>query len=497
MTLLRKQILWLVVAIMAGIAGGYLAYAAKSVAYTATAQVDVEAHVIANTTPVAPNMATERAVAISGVVLDSIAQQLGATTGDLAKDLKAVASGTSNILSISCTMPTPVSAQNCAAAAAAGYIAFRNDSAASVSTRTHDPLHATLVTAPLLPVSPAGLGKKILLPLGAVLGLMLGIGAIFLRDHLDDRVRDRADLERCLEAPVLAAVPRVPRRAGPSASIFSRAPLSPAAEAYRHLRVRLEPLMSVSERGTVVLVTSGNVREGRTSVAANLATALAHSGTTVTLVDADLRRPSLSTVFGVGARPGLTDLLTGRATIEEVAVPTDVPGLRLVTVGGLTDGAADILEGALLTRAFVRMRAQSQVIVVDSAPTRALSDAITLARVSDIAVIVADTRRTHRADVRAAVQDLRAAEPGAIVGVLNKVSLSLRKGQARPAMPGGPRSLAPAARVPSTLATAVPPRGPNGKGPVPLGAWQLGGHGPAAARESDAGEGPVSPPDPE
>jgi len=62
MTLLRKQSLWLIVAILAGIAGGYLAYAAKSVAYTSTAQVDVEAHIVANTTPVAPNMATEKAV---------------------------------------------------------------------------------------------------------------------------------------------------------------------------------------------------------------------------------------------------------------------------------------------------------------------------------------------------------------------------------------------------------------------------------------------------
>ena len=84
----------------------------------------------------------------------------------------------------------------------------------------HDPLHASVVTAAPVPLSPAGLGKKILLPLGAILGLILGIGAIFLRDRMDDRVRDRADLERCLEAPVLAGVPRIRRRAGSPATIF-------------------------------------------------------------------------------------------------------------------------------------------------------------------------------------------------------------------------------------------------------------------------------------
>src|ERR1700683_1162426 len=427
MTLLRKQIVWLVVALVAGIAGGYLAYSAKSVAYSSTAQVDVEAHVVANTTPVAPNMATEKAVATSGVVLEAVSQKLGATPGQLGEDLKAVASGTSNILSITCTMPTAISAQRCATAAAAGYIAFRNQSGAPAPVQGHDPLHATLVTPPWRPVSPAGLGKKVLLPVGAILGLILGVGAIFLRDHLDDRVRDRTDLERCLEAPVLATVPRVPRRAGRPASIFSRAPLSPAAEAYRHLRVRLEPIMAVSDGSTVLLVASGGIREGRTSVAANLATALAHAGRSVILVDADLRRPALNTVFKTGARPGLADLLAARASIEEVAVATDVPGLRLITVGKPTDQSADLFQSNVLTKTLAKIRAQAAVVVVDSAPVRAISDAITLARLSDITLVVADLRRTHRADANAVARDLRTAEPQAIVGVLNNVPRSLRR----------------------------------------------------------------------
>jgi len=494
MTLLRKQGLWLIIAMMAGLAAGYLAYAAKPVAYTSTALVDVEAHVIANTTPVPPNMATEKAVATSGVVLDSIGRELGTPPTELAKDLKATASGTSNILSIGCTMPTPASAQRCAAVAAAGYIAFRNQTTASASVQAHDPLHATLVTPPLSPVSPAGLGKKILLPLGAILGLLLGTGAVFLRDHLDDRVRDRADLERCLEAPVLAAIPRVPRRAGHPASIFSRAPLSPAAEAYRHLRARLEPSMSVSDRGTVILVASWGMREGRTSVAANLAASLAYAGRTVILIDADLRRPSLSTVFGTGERAGLNDLLAERASIEEVALPTDVPRLKLVTVGELTERSADMCEGSLLTKAFARLRAQAEVVVVDSAPLRAISDAITLARVSDITVVVADPRRTQRGDARVVAQDLRAAEARAIAGVLTNAPRSIRKRQGRPAGPAAPKPLAPAVSGPSALAAAVPPAGLNGSGRATLGALQPGRHRPASGGPS-AGDASPSTPD--
>jgi capsular exopolysaccharide synthesis family protein len=497
MALLRNKAMWLVIAMIAGLAGGWLAHAGQQQAYTSTGQVDIEAHVIANTTPVAPNMATEKQVATSGVVLTSIAHTLGDTPSDLTKDLKAEASGTSNILSISCTTATPATAQRCAAAAVAGYVAFCNETATSAAVQAHNPLHATVVTAAVLPLAPAGLSKKILLPLGAVLGLILGIGAIFLRDHLDDRVRDRADLERYLEAPVVAAIPRVPRRAGRPTAIFRRAPLAPASEAYRHLRVRLEPLIGTASDGAaVLLVTSWGIREGRTSVAANLAAALAHAGVTVILVDADLRRPSQSTVFETGERPGLADLLAGRASVEEVAVPTEVPGLKLVTVGKLTLRSADMFEVKWLNRAFAKLKARAEVIVVDSAPISALSDAIPLAQVSDIAVLVAKLGRTRRADVSAAAGELKAAEPRVIVGVLNNAPRSHRRGQVRPSVPDAPETLAPTASVPSVLAASVPPRGPNGSGRTSLDARHLGSQGPSAGG-SDADDEPTSFVDPE
>ena len=103
-----------------------LAYAAKSIAYTSTAQVDVEAHVVANTTPVAPNMATEKRSLPPASFWTASPRNSAYRPVALGKDLKAAASGTSNILSISCTMPAQISAQRCAAAAASGYIAFRN-----------------------------------------------------------------------------------------------------------------------------------------------------------------------------------------------------------------------------------------------------------------------------------------------------------------------------------------------------------------------------------
>jgi succinoglycan biosynthesis transport protein ExoP len=466
MTLLRKYALWLLLATLAGIVGAWLIYASLPVRYISTAEVDVEPSAAAVAAAWAPNMITEQQVATSGIVLTDAARAIGTTPEALAKDLSATVSGTSatggtaNVLSINCAMPTAIQAQRCSAAAAAAYMAYRNDARQPRTAQARDPMNVTLVTAATLPAAPAGPGKEILLPVGAILGLLLGIGAIFIRDRFDHRVRDRADLERCLGAPVLAAITLVehPRE------VFLRRPLSPAAEAYRYLRENLSPLITaVPGGGAVVLVAGAQPGDGRTSVAANLAACLAEPGARVLLLDADLRCPAMSAVFDAGRRPGWSDLLAGRASLDEVAVPVArVPGLRLVTAGLTPARPAEILRDDRLIRAFQEMRAQTDVIVVDSAPVLEVSHTLALARASDIVAMVANVRCSTREAVSAAVQQVRATAPRAIVGVLNGVA-SPANGQARPVPASEPESVASASEAPAILAGTVPPRGPNGQ----------------------------------
>ena len=466
MTLLRKYALWLLLATLAGIAGAWLIYASLPVRYISTADVDVEPSAAAIAANWAPNMITEQQVATSGVVLTDVARAIGTTPGTLVKDLSATVSGTSatggtaNVLSINCAMPTAIKAQRCSAAAAAAYMAFRNDAKQLQTVRAHDPMNATLVTAAALPAAPAGPGKQILLPVGAILGLLLGIGAIFVRDHFDHRVRDRADLERCLDSPVLAAIRHVrhPR------DVFLRSPVSPAAEAYRYLRENLHPLITaVPDGGAVLLVAGAQPGDGRTSVAANLAAALAESGARVLLLDADLRNPAMSEVFDARRRPGWSDLLAGRASLDEVAVPVPrVPGLRLVTAGLVTAWPAETFRDARLSRAFHEMRAQADMIVVDSAPVLEDSHTLALARASDIVAMVANVRCSIREAVSAAVQQVRATGPQAIIGVLNGVASSAN-GRARRIPVYEPEPVVSASEAPPILAAAVPPRGPNGQ----------------------------------
>jgi len=483
MTVLRKHGVWLVLTTLAGVVAAGLFARSLPVRYSSTAQVDVESHVVPGATLVTPNQATEKIVATSGVVVVNAARALGLDTGLLAPHLSAAVSSTSNILSISCSMPTARQAQRCAAAAAAAYIAFRDLASSPKAARAADPLQATLVTAADLPLKPAGTARKILYALGAILGLLLGTGEIFVREAIDGRVRDRDDLEECIGAPAVAAIPRMWRYRTNPVSVFRTAPFSRPAEAYRYLRARLGPLLSPpGHPATVLLVTSAQPREGRTSIAVNLATALTQAGARVLLVDADLRHPSLAGIFATAPAPGLTDLLTGHATLDEVTIPTSVPGLDLVTIGTQAGQPAELFEVTQLTRVFAGMRGAADAIVVDSAPLLAVSDAMTVARVSDIVIMTADIRRTRRTSARTAATEIKTISPGTTVGILNRTPRTLSIGRARPPATTPPQP--PATRTARLSHTT--PQSHNG----------LTHHRPDLPRRpepADAGHAPVHP----
>jgi succinoglycan biosynthesis transport protein ExoP len=477
MRLLRRHAIWLLLATIAGLAGAWLISARLPVRYDSTAQVDIESHAGTDAPVVVPNLATEKLIATSGVVLRTAAGALGTTPALLSKNLSAAESGTSNILLVTCSAATPGFAQRCANADASAYVAFRNLSTSFKPVRISDPLHATLVTPALLPLTPANTSKLILLPIGALLGLALGFGGVFLRDAADDRVRDRDDLEQNLGAPVIAVVPRVRGFRTDPMLVFEKAPRARAAEAYRYLRTRLDAMTSANGRSSqVFLVASPQPGDGRTSVAANLAFALARAGSDVILIDADSRRPSLSRALCDFPRPGLTDLLAGRAHADEVATPTDVAGLRLITIGHLDEHPAELFSDARLGRAFGDLRALAGVIIVDSAPLLAVSDAIAVSRVSDVVLIVANVRRTRRTAISASVRELGQTESGAVAGILVAVPGPLTFGAVRPGLPV------------TWQAPPGPDSGSSGADPEPLAALN-GRRDPRAEHGSPADHG--------
>jgi polysaccharide biosynthesis transport protein len=435
MRVIRKYGLWIVICTLACVIGAWAVSGLRPVQYTSTANVDVEAAAIAGGTPTLVNTVTEKQVASSGVVLNRAARAAGLTPDQLASHISIAVPSGANVLAISCTTGDPVSAQRCATAVSDAYMNFRNDTGQGVHKQAHDALTVTLVTPAQVPTKPSGLSLAILLPLGAVIGLLLGTGTAYIRDRMDDRVRDREDLEQCLGTSVLAVVPRT-RNASQAARIFTDEPGSPSAEAYRYLRTHVEPLLQAGPAGgKVLLVTGAQRQEGRSSVAANLASSLARAGRRVILVDADLRHPFLGDVFGADRRAGLTDLLAGRASLADVAVSTGRSGLQLITAGRDAGSAPDVLHSESLGRAIEEMRAAADVIIMDSGPALSVSDPIAIAQQSDLVLQVANVRRTMRQSVRAAAQELRTGGDITLLGVLTGVSppLTFRRPEGHPA----------------------------------------------------------------
>jgi polysaccharide biosynthesis transport protein len=417
--MIRKYAIWILLATAAGLIGAWLSVSGQPVNYTATAAVDVEPRIISGSVPVTPNLTTEERVVTSGVVLGAAASRLGVSPGHLSANVSVSVSGTSNILSISCTMPKPELAQRCASIVTDAYTNFRNSRGATKSVQAHDPLVVTVVSPAVMPLSPAGTNKSVVLSIGVLLGLLFGIGSAYVRDRADDRVRDRADLGRNLGAATVVEIPRVRERAAPAAFTFRRAPGSAAAEAYRYLRVRIDAISDGRSPVQVVQVTGPRAGEGIMAVSNNLAAALAQVGHRVILVDGNVRQARLSSLYGVSDRCGLTELLTGDVSLNEVVAHTESPRLLLIPAGLRRNDPADLFEPAALASVFRSLAAAADVVVVDSGPALAVADPIALTSVSTAVVVVADAGVTTRTDIRTAAREMSSAGSRHVVGVLN------------------------------------------------------------------------------
>ena len=184
-----------------------------------------------------------------------------------------------------------------------------------------------LVTPAQTPISPSSPKPVQDALLGLAAGLALGLGAAFLRDSLDDKLASKEAAEQAGGAPVLAMTPVVSswRRREQQLVVAVTDPTSPAAESYRSLRTSLQ---FVRQEGQVrsIVVTSPGAAEGKTATLANLGVVFAQAGERVVLVSCDLRRPRIGAFFGLDEEDGLTRVLLGQRTLEQVLVP--VPGIK-------------------------------------------------------------------------------------------------------------------------------------------------------------------------
>jgi capsular exopolysaccharide synthesis family protein len=271
--------------------------------------------------------------------------------------------------------------------------------------------------------------------LGALLGLILGVGAAFFLEYLDRTVRTSSDVESLLGIPVLGVIPRLRRledaleeghaMAGRGLPlIVAMDPLDPAAEAYRNLRMNLMFMSTEDEPIRTVLFSSPGPSEGKSTTAVNFAVMLAQQGQRVLVIDADLRRPSLHRALDVLREPGLTNLLIGDAQPREAVRPNVLPNLDFLPSGPFPPNPSELLNSKAMARILEEFEGRYDQIVIDSPPVLAVTDAAVLAVHTDGAVLVLRSGETEQRTAERSVEQLRRVGVRVFGAVLNEVSAS-------------------------------------------------------------------------
>lgn len=294
-------------------------------------------------------------------------------------------------------------------------------------------------------VVPVGPVRKI--AFGIVLGLLLGGGLAFVLDRRDTSIRGREQVLSSLGVPELAVIPPVvPSRSRALSARTGRQPgrggngrpgpgrLAPgrlseglilasevhsiAAEAYRLLRTNL--LFSLPDGPLrTVLVTSPAPGDGKTTVAANLAIAFAHQGMRVLLVDADMRRGRVHDLFRFGRDPGLSQVLARTVTFEAAVRPTPVTGLFVLPTGHLPDDPNELVGAESMRSMLATWAREFAIVVVDSPPVLAASDAAVMSTICDATVVVVRAGQTHEEEARQTLRQLSMVGGNVVGAVLN------------------------------------------------------------------------------
>jgi capsular exopolysaccharide synthesis family protein len=253
---------------------------------------------------------------------------------------------------------------------------------------------------PLEPASPRVLLNT---AIAAILGLLVALAIVFLLEHLDDTVKSSEDVEEVAGLSTLGMITKM--RGGKERSEIYRVAtlmshLGPVAEAYRSLRTSIE-FAGVDAPVRTLLVTSAIPDEGKTTTAANLGVVFAQAGRRTIVLDADFRKPGVHRMFDLPNDRGLSDLLRSEATsLEDVTQTTEQELLLVITTGPLPPNPAELLGSHRMRTILSRISGSASLVIIDSPPLQAVTDAVLLSSFTDGTLLVIDAGRTHRGAVR-------------------------------------------------------------------------------------------------
>lgn len=371
----------------------------------------------------------------SNLVAESIEQKLGVNAVKLKSSVNVQTVKDSRIFSISYEDTDPELAAN-----VVNELALVIKQMASDIIQVKNVKIIDIAKIPKFPVSP---NKTRNLGLAGVMGIALAAGLIYLLEMLDYTFKKPEDVERQLELNVIGAVPKFEGgKRGKNKTkdqkqleqdylknlITKNDPKAPASEAFREIRTNLH-YMSVDKELKTLVVTSPSLGEGKTVTAVNMAVALAKSGKSVLVIDADLRKPKVHHYFGIENDKGLTNIIKGDIDEKEVNSLTlrGIPNLSVIPSGPIPPNPAEILSSNKMKQFLENLKGKYDVIIIDTPPVGQVTDAAILAGIADGTILVFACNQTRIDMAKRAKKALASVNSNIIGTVLTKLDTGRAK----------------------------------------------------------------------
>jgi capsular exopolysaccharide synthesis family protein len=276
--------------------------------------------------------------------------------------------------------------------------------------------------------------KSLNLAIGLLLGVLLGFGYAMIRHQFDRRIRSSEEVEKQFGVSVIGMIPQSSHmRQGDGRELVlavtgsGTSSSASTAEGFRKLRTNLA-FMDVDHPPCVIVVTSPKQSDGKSTVAANLAAAIAIGGQPVTLIDGDLRRPTVADSLSMVDGAGLTDVLVGRVEVADVVQDhPDVPGLRILASGAIPPNPSELL-GSNAMRTLVTELAEDAIVIIDAPPLLPVTDAAVLTRSADGAIIVVSHGSTLDTELGAALGHISSVHGRTLGIVFNRMRRTATSG---------------------------------------------------------------------
>ncbi|HEX2868270.1 MAG TPA: polysaccharide biosynthesis tyrosine autokinase [Ignavibacteriales bacterium] len=282
------------------------------------------------------------------------------------------------------------------------------------------PGNVLIIDPARIPVEASRPNRRIIVLAGVMSGLLFGFGFVLIRDILDRTVKTPEDIEK-LNINLIGWVPRFESlpQGGQNASEFivHYKPNSVPSEAYRALRTRIQFSRVNWETIKTILITSSSPQEGKTTSSVNIAGSFAKAGKRTLIIDCDLRKPRVHKVFNQFKAPGLVEYIFEKASYEDIIRKTESEDLFMVPAGTIPTNPSEILASVQFMQLLEKLKEDFEIIVIDSPPILAVTDAEILSRIADLSLLVAAAEITE-IDVMKKAVELLSHEQNSFIGVL-------------------------------------------------------------------------------